>query len=334
MLFYPGTSNESCTEDEDKFAYQFFVRHDLQGKIINKIEDGIAAQDPGCDLDEDCFPKHNTNIEQFAFFIWARANPNIGKTDNHPEYKGACKQLLTESFKIHDDDDNDLVNADPLNQLEMENGTQRTVKDLRMQFKVKTGWEWLRVFRQYQIAENSLPSVDYLVDWALNDLNETASIFPNDISTALDVFLQSYLSSITINPDVEQIRPIVLSTLKITALARYLDGRRPIENDRFQHCMAESGENENMSKKLGAMTMPMRNQLFQIAVMGIERTEAKLLDDIDKAVYNKKTGRLYIQRSPIVLGLCLRRLTLYYRRIMMRYLGFGKGSLPSLFLVS
>jgi hypothetical protein len=168
-----------------------------------------------------------------------------------------------------------------------------------------------------------------LVDWALNDLNDRTSIFPNDISTALDVFLQSYLSSNIINSDVEQIRPIVQSTLKITALARYLDGRRPIENDRFKSCMTESGEDENMSKKLGAMTMAIRNQLFQIAVMGIETTEDKLLDDIDKAVvYDKKTRRFYILCSPIVLGLCLRRLTLYYRRMMMRYRGFGKGSLP------
>jgi hypothetical protein len=89
--------------------------------------------------------------------------------------------------------------------------------------------------------------------------------------------------------------------------------------------MEESGNNIDLSKKLAAMSMPIRNQLFSIAANAIEDTEKELLKNIDDLVHGPRPYRDYKPSNPVILGLCIRRLSLYYRRIMMRYKSFNSS---------
>jgi hypothetical protein len=73
--------------------------------------------------------------------------------------------------------------------------------------------------------------------------------------------------------------------------------------------------------------MPARLQLFTIALHQFEYVETSVLKEIDELVYCKNSTipweadpRL---SDPLIIGLCIRRMALEYRQMMLRYKSFG-----------
>jgi hypothetical protein len=322
-LFYPATSNEQCKEDENEFALSFFTKYDLR-----VAADDATSASSEWNLDRSIPRRSQFDLIQFAFSIFARANPTVGEAYHNPEYEALFKRLLLNNPDIASNLLKSYSNDCNLGQSSDDNAAA-----IAVDFNRKTGVQWLQTLRQYQITRESLPNAQRLAAWAGADLPVRAKKAPRDLETALDAFLRAYLDSAGIsqpsnctgnsNGEVPRIRSIVEDIVQITALARFLDGRRPLEIDRFALSMEDSEGKEALSRKLGTMTMRVRNQLFRIAASALEEIEPRVLYAIDSGMYGRKLDRYF--RNPTILGLCIRRLSLYYRRIMMRYRSFGSS---------
>ncbi|KAF2491590.1 hypothetical protein BU16DRAFT_122880 [Lophium mytilinum] len=64
-----------------------------------------------------------------------------------------------------------------------------------------------------------------------------------------------------------------------------------------------------------------RTQLFIQAARGIEEVEVLVLKQIDHLAFDKRDGQVWRKklRDPVILGHCIRRFALHYRRSMLRY---------------
>lgn len=78
-----------------------------------------------------------------------------------------------------------------------------------------------------------------------------------------------------------------------------------------------------------ASSMPtrVRGQLFKFAAEKIEELEREVLTQLDDLVPDYRDKPLHADRA-LIVGLCIRRLSLYYRRIMLRYKQFKDGMSP------
>lgn len=117
--------------------------------------------------------------------------------------------------------------------------------------------------------------------------------------------------------------------MSLSILSRFLDSRRPIDQGKFEY-FKKNGMNDKMFR---ASEMPyhIRSQLFTLAAEAIQKLEDLILQGIDSFLPARAKARVMANiPNPLVLGLCARRLSLYYRRIMMRYKQFGEGTSFSL----
>ena len=113
-------------------------------------------------------------------------------------------------------------------------------------------------------------------------------------------------------------------------LARYLDERGPVEQLEEDRLRAACNTHAHYSpRKYAFLSLSARNQLFIHIAEQFELLETKILSEIDKFVFQKKQGRAWQPScsDPLILGLCIRRMGLQYRRSMIRYKTFGPGGL-------
>ena len=85
-----------------------------------------------------------------------------------------------------------------------------------------------------------------------------------------------------------------------------------------------SEDDFNKWKRFSETSRIARSQLFLHVASICEKAEYEVLRLLDDMIHTKKRRTI---RDPLIPGLCLRLLGLYYRRIMQRYKGFGKGKI-------
>ena len=137
---------------------------------------------------------------------------------------------------------------------------------------------------------------------------------------------------------------LVSKTLDIISLARVLDDRRPVEYHKHQKSLAGLGLLASHDGVSDLRSLPRitateyqrlmgdsrisdvaRRQLFTRIAKIIEALEDEVLREIDGFVKKKPYEKLV---DPLIPALCIRRLALYYRRIMKHYKAFGKREWP------
>ncbi|TAQ91046.1 hypothetical protein B7494_g666 [Chlorociboria aeruginascens] len=167
----------------------------------------------------------------------------------------------------------------------------------------------------YRITSESLPTPKRLVEWGIYDIPEKARLFPNDVESIIDAIFLSYVNHKPTLPFCNLIKHI----LGITILSRYLDSRRPVDYDRLQAVKGEDVSIMNW-RFVASISNAARKQIFLQAIKAITKNEKYVLGELDRLV----SSRNQIGYDPVVLGLCVRRLSLYYRHIMARYKALGK----------
>jgi len=80
--------------------------------------------------------------------------------------------------------------------------------------------------------------------------------------------------------------------------------------------------------RASSMPSQVRSQLFMLAAKRIEELEREVLEQLDGLVPQCRAKPLQADNA-LMVGLCIRRLSLYYRRTMLRYKQFNKGTSPS-----
>jgi hypothetical protein len=110
--------------------------------------------------------------------------------------------------------------------------------------------------------------------------------------------------------------------LIITKLGRYLDNRRPVDYDNIQRAKGEGLLDIKQWRFAARISQRARTQIFHQAIKGIEKYEPLVLETLDRLVSRKR-----YTKNPVILGLCVRRLSLFYRHIMARYKRLGEGML-------
>jgi hypothetical protein len=72
---------------------------------------------------------------------------------------------------------------------------------------------------------------------------------------------------------------------------------------------------------------PARTQIFAIGLEQFQVLEAVILQEIDALVFGQKGSRAWEMTTscsdPLILGLCIRRLALWYRQMMFSYKSHG-----------
>ena len=117
--------------------------------------------------------------------------------------------------------------------------------------------------------------------------------------------------------------------MKITSLARYLDKRRPIDDDLVSVLKAK-GLDVRLWRFFSSVSEMVRRQIFVQAAKGIEELEKEVLKQLDTLInavsplrQKKSLSWDYQCSDPVIVGFCIRRLALQYRRTMERYKQFG-----------
>ena len=113
--------------------------------------------------------------------------------------------------------------------------------------------------------------------------------------------------------------------MSIAVLGRYLDSRRPIDKEQFEK-LREQGVDKRLFRE-SAIPKGIRGQLFKLSAQSIEQFEIRILASIDELLPANRKSNKEIS-DPLILGLCVRRLSLHYRRIMLRYQQFNGTSIP------
>lgn len=108
---------------------------------------------------------------------------------------------------------------------------------------------------------------------------------------------------------------IARNTLLIAILGRFLDSRRHIDQDSFLE--DRSGRKDDFFR---ACRMPthIRAELFKLAVKMIEELEEEVMIQLDNLVPDYRECKLHPHHR-LIVGLCIRRLSLHYRSIVLRY---------------
>jgi hypothetical protein len=122
-----------------------------------------------------------------------------------------------------------------------------------------------------------------------------------------------------------------------TVLSRFfLVGLGPVEilqGDRYEQTL------KHACRKFGyyyeprpfvEMSNPARNQLLVHAARAHEFYEQRVLHEIDRQVFYEKPDRAWIPAcsDPLILGLCIRSMSLQYRRYMLNYKKYGPRKFP------
>lgn len=72
---------------------------------------------------------------------------------------------------------------------------------------------------------------------------------------------------------------------------------------------------------------PARAQIFGLGMEQFQQLEARILPEIDSLVFGEKSNRAWEVASscsdPLILGLCIRRMALWYRYMMLQYKNGG-----------
>jgi len=107
----------------------------------------------------------------------------------------------------------------------------------------------------------------------------------------------------------------------MTNLGRYLYSRLLIDQAKFEYYKAKGLDDRLF--RVSAISKRTRDQLFKQAATGLESLEKLVLPEIDLLLpaWRVKANT----PNPLILGLCVRRLALHYRRSMVRYKQFGEG---------
>jgi len=134
-------------------------------------------------------------------------------------------------------------------------------------------------------------------------------------------YITSFLSFLLIEQE-----SIVKTTLTISIFGRFLDSRRPIVQERFLQYRSKGLD--DIMFRASSMPSQVRSQLFILAAERIEELEREVLEQLDRLVPQCRDKPLQADQA-LMVGLCIRRLSLYYRRIMLRYKQFEKGPSPS-----
>lgn len=76
---------------------------------------------------------------------------------------------------------------------------------------------------------------------------------------------------------------------------------------------------------------PARAQLLAVGLQQAQKYEDLVLKEIDHMIFSKPNTRAWDPTpscsDPLMLGLCIRRITLWYRGLMFRYKSFGARKL-------
>jgi hypothetical protein len=116
--------------------------------------------------------------------------------------------------------------------------------------------------------------------------------------------------------------------MRIVSLGKFLDDRRPIDHDEGINIL-ESLSSKSHSSRFGVkefneckakfqLSIVARTQLYIRAAQGIQDTQQALGRKIDELFHGEKDNILLV-------GACLRRLGLEYRRRLERYRYFHSG---------
>jgi hypothetical protein len=116
-----------------------------------------------------------------------------------------------------------------------------------------------------------------------------------------------------------------------------LDNRRPVDHSKHEQMVSQIADAHvgRTTMNHGAVDELRTNakisgyahdQLRTFAAENIEREEQKVIPMLDKLVC-EQAGR----HDPLVVGLCLRRLCLVYRRIAAQYRRLGQGKTTTAF---
>jgi hypothetical protein len=123
----------------------------------------------------------------------------------------------------------------------------------------------------------------------------------------------------------------VQETLNTAILARFfIVGQAPVElleDDRYEQTLQFARQNfgSHPARRYVDMSTPARNQFLVHAARAYEDFEQSVLEKIDQLVFHKKDGRAWTTScsDPLILGLCIRRMSLQYRHFMFHYKAFG-----------
>ena len=117
-------------------------------------------------------------------------------------------------------------------------------------------------------------------------------------------------------------RDLVDSTIRLVSLSTWLFEAHPViaaENVENANILVFDYHDKRIERRLAEVA---RSQLFLIALMGpegFEPTERKIFSEIDTLL--RRSGGCSPQ-SALIVGLCLRRISLLYRSSLMRYRKF------------
>lgn len=121
-----------------------------------------------------------------------------------------------------------------------------------------------------------------------------------------------------------------------------LDSRRPVQQDEHLKMLSSvlpkehgkprvfqgsiSVQDYNSWKNSAGLSLRARSQLFAHVVAWIEPLERSILKMVDHHLDRRAKKRQW-EGDPMILGLIVRRMCLYYRRNMIRYKQFGESKL-------
>jgi hypothetical protein len=192
-LSFPAATNEENTKEDYAFTLGFFSRHDLY--IGSGLNEHHNVDESNSALNSKSEGNPSIDLAGFAFPCWTQANPTVVKSETQPGQEVLFRRLLLAklgllgSEEVHEKKTFDGFHGHSTSQL----ACDPRETELASQFNKRSGHEWLRTLRQYRVAKGSIPTAEKLVEWGSSDLEQRAVLFPGDIQTALDVFLDSYV---------------------------------------------------------------------------------------------------------------------------------------------
>jgi hypothetical protein len=103
-------------------------------------------------------------------------------------------------------------------------------------------------------------------------------------------------------------------------------GQAPVElleGARLESAAKIYGPHEQ--RKFADMSSPARSQFLVHVAEAYETFEHCVLEEFDRLVFHKKIGRVWTSScsDPLIIGLCIRRMSLQYRSYMINYKTYG-----------
>ncbi|KAF8855796.1 hypothetical protein BDZ45DRAFT_675964 [Acephala macrosclerotiorum] len=160
----------------------------------------------------------------------------------------------------------------------------------------------------YRIEDSTLPTADTLDTWGRNLMAEFSRELPDFEPPVRDKFLFEYCRTIPFLPQ----HNLVNLTIRMISLAFWLHGTHPAiyPADLELHGSPLFRKSDTSIQQMLSLTA--RGQLRSIAVNAMEATETELFKCFDDAIMKPP-------EDVIVIGLCLWRLALLYRKLMKHY---------------